>query len=341
MSLARFVADFEELLDGALPHDAACARLLAWNRAPWSGAALAAAARAVRRRGALVHAQVHPLVDTCGTGGDGARTVNLSTAAALVVAAAGGAVAKHGNRAVTSAVGSADVLEALGATIDLPPERAARLLDATGFAFLFAPRCHPALRSVAAARRAVATRTLFNALGPLCNPAGASCQLLGTWDASLTRPLAEALRELGSERALVVHCAGLDELGLHAPTLGHQLKRGAITEFRVAPHELGLAAAPIAALAGGDAATNARRLRDAIAAEGATEGAPRAATTVAIRDAVALNAAAALQAAGLAPTLRDALALARGAVASGAATRTLDRFVVSSRRAAAALEGVA
>lgn len=323
------------LLDGETAVDQAAARIARWNEAPWSGELLAGAAELLRRRALAVRANVRPLIDTCGTGGDGACTINLSTAAAFVVVGAGGAVAKHGNRAVSSPVGSADVLAAAGAAIELPPEAAAALLDATGFAFLLAPRFHPELRRVAPARRLLRTRTLFNALGPLCNPAGATRQLVGVWDPALTRPVAEALARLGCERALVVHCGGLDEFGLHAPTRGHALARGEVREFACEPGGLGLPPAPLEALRGGDAATNAALLRGALARgpEALREQGVAAPRAGAIRDAVALNAAAALHAAGLAPGLRDGLALARATVAGGDALRALERYVASSRRA--------
>jgi anthranilate phosphoribosyltransferase len=321
-------AELEELLEGGVEPARARAMMLRWNEFSWNGALLAAAARVVRRRGVAIRPTVTPLVDTCGTGGDGAGTINLSTAVAFVVAAAGGAVAKHGNRAVSSVSGSADVLTALGAAIEVSPESATRLLDATGFAFLFAPRFHPALRHVGAVRRELRVRTLFNVLGPLANPAGAQRQLVGVFEPSLTRPVCEALRELGGERALVVHCEGLDELGLHAPTTGHRLEGGAIEPFRCDPAELGLERAPLDALRGAAASVNAVLVRAALTPQ-------RGRASSAQRDAVLLNAAAALWVAGLAAKLSEGLALARATVERGDALRTVDRFVESSRRLAA------
>ena len=196
---------------------------------------LAAAARVLRSHRVAVPCQVQPLVDTCGTGGDGSQSFNVSTASALVLAAAGSAVAKHGNRGVSSKVGSADVLEAAGCQLDLAPAEARKLLDATGFVFLFAPAFHPAMRHVAPVRKSLGIRTIFNLLGPLVNPADADHQVLGVYDPGLTRVMASALRELGTQRAVVVHCDGLDELGLHATTKGHQLADGRVEPFRLAP----------------------------------------------------------------------------------------------------------
>jgi len=269
-----------------------------------------------------VSVQVRPLVDTCGTGGDGAGSFNVSTAAALVVAAAGCAVAKHGNRAVSSKVGSADVLEAAGCALDLPPEAAALLLDATGFAFLFAPAFHPALRHAAPVRRALGVRTLFNLLGPLANPALAPFQLLGVYAPALTLPVAEALRELGTAAALVVHCDGLDEIGLHAATVGHRLREGRIEPFRFEPEALGLPRAALAAIAGTDSpAGNAALLRESL---GGAAGARS--------DVVAVNAAAALELCGAARDLAHGLAIARRCQSSGAALRVLERHAESSTR---------
>jgi len=296
--------------------------LVALATRPVEGPWLAAAARALRAHRIAVAVQVRPLVDTCGTGGDGAGSFNVSTAAAMIVAAAGCAVAKHGNRAVSSKVGSADVLEAAGCALELQPDEARLLLDATRFAFLFAPGFHPALRHAAPVRRALGVRTLFNLLGPLVNPALAPFQLLGVYAPSLTLPVAEALRELGAAAALVVHCAGLDEIGLHAATTGHRLREGRIEPFRLEPDRLGLQRAPLAAIAGSDtAAANARLLRDALGGGGGARS-----------DVVAVNAAAALELCGAVPDLQHGLEAARQCMHGGGALRVLERYAESSTR---------
>jgi anthranilate phosphoribosyltransferase len=285
---------------------------------------LAACARAMRAHRIAVTTEVRPLIDTCGTGGDRTGTFNISTAAALVVAAAGGAVAKHGNRSVSSKAGSADVLEAAGAVLSLGPREAARALDATGFSFLFAPIFHPAMANVAPVRKALGIRTLFNLLGPLANPALAQRQLLGVYDPGMTRVMAEALLELGCESALVIHCEGLDEIGLHAVTQGHFVNQGRVTPFALDPADLGIARAPLEALQGGDAQRNAEILRSVLEGE---EG-PRA-------DVVALNAAAALGVAGLTRDLAEGLRVAREVLKNRGAARVLARYVETSKRLAA------
>lgn len=294
--------------------------LVALASRPVEPAHLAAAARAMRAHRIAIHPQVRPLVDTCGTGGDGSGTFNISTAAAMVVAAAGCAVAKHGNRGVSSKVGSADVLEQLGCKLDLAPADACRLIDATGFAFLFAPAFHPAMKHAAPVRRALGMRTIFNMLGPLANPALAEFQLLGVFDPALTEVMARTLQELGSQGALVVHCEGLDEIGLHAPTTGHRLRDGKVESVTIDPASLGIARAPVSALAGGDAAANASIIREAL---GGGAGP--------CSDIVALNAAAALEVAGQVADLGEGLVLARELMSSGAAVGVIDRYATSSK----------
>jgi len=268
-----------------------------------------------------------PLFDTCGTGGDGACTFNVSTAVAFVVAGAGVRVAKHGNRSVSSRCGSADVLEALGARVDLGPKGAAAVLEETGFTFLYARRFHPAMRRVAGVRQALGFRTLFNWLGPLANPARATHQLVGVPDAAHVEPVARVLAGLGVARALVVHGAGgLDELALAAGNIAAEARRsdtGApVAVARTIRHEaVGLADAPAEALQGGDAGENAALLLRALAGEAG----PR-------RDAVVLNAAAALWIAGSAPTLEEGAAQARQSIDRGDARRVLDRYVATSMK---------
>jgi anthranilate phosphoribosyltransferase len=261
-------------------------------------------------------------VDTCGTGGDGAGTFNVSTAAAFVVAGAGVAVAKHGNRAASSRAGSFDVLEALGVRADLPVARAADILREVGIAFFYARRAHPAMRHVAPVREELGIRTLMNCIGPLCNPLGVRRQLVGVYADELVEPLAKALGELGAETALVVHGEdGLDEITTTAATRAAHLADGRITSLRLDARELGLARARREDLAGGDAAENARIVRSVLAGE---PGAPR--------DLVLVNAAAALWVAGAAPDLAHGLVLARESVDSGAAAARLRALVEASRR---------
>ena len=257
------------------------------------------------------------LVDTCGTGGDTSGTFNISTATALVVAGAGVRVAKHGNRSVTSRCGSADVMEALGVNISLPPARIAVCLEQAGIAFLFAPAMHSAMKYVQPARRELRLRTVFNLLGPLTNPANASAQVVGVYSGELVEKLAEALSMLGVHRALVVHGEdGLDEITITAPTRVAEVREGTVRSYEVTPEEFGFARASLQAISGGDASDNAAIIREIL------EGKKSA-----CRDVVVLNAAAALVAASRADHIRDALPLAAQSLDSGAARRKLDALV--------------
>ncbi len=313
---------FQTILGGEADPVQVAGLLVALRSTPPDVATLAACARVLRQHRRAVRCQVRPLIDTCGTGGDGSGTFNISTGAALAVAAAGGAVAKHGNRSVSSKTGSADVLEALGVSLDVAPDAAARLIDAAGFAFLFAPHYHPVMAHVMPVRRALGVRTLFNMVGPLSNPALAEYQVLGVFDPGLTEVMAGALKELGTRGALVVHCGGLDEMGLHDETRGHRLVDDRIEPFSMAPEDVGLERAPLEVLAGGEAEENAGILREVLGGETG----PRS-------DIVALNAGAACWIGGLAPTLEDGVAMARDTLVSGKAQRVLERAAESSRRA--------
>ena len=274
-------------------------------------------AEALRARAERVRVRRAPLLDTCGTGGDGAGTFNISTTVAFIAAGAGAAVAKHGNRAVSSRSGSTDVLEALGVRADLTPARAARCVEVLGVGFLFAPNHHPGVARVGPVRRQLGGRTVFNLLGPLANPAGAARQLMGVYSAALVRPVAEALRALGGERALVVAARdGLDEMSLSSATVVARLSGGRVALEEVTPESVGLRRRTLAALAGGDAKRNAHILRSVLS--GAL-GAPR--------EACLFNASAALQAAGLAKNWREGLALAADSVDSGRALAALDALV--------------
>jgi anthranilate phosphoribosyltransferase len=274
-------------------------------------------ARSMRSRAGTIAAPAGGTVDLCGTGGDATGTFNISSVASIVAAACGLTVAKHGNRSVSSRCGSADVFEALGVNVSASPATAERCLQGARFAFLFAPSFHPSMRNVASVRCDLGVRTAFNLLGPLTNPTGPAFQLVGVPRPELTELLARALSMLGSTRAWVVHGAdGLDELSTTGYTKVSECRAGAVNTFYVHPAEVGLPKAPLAALAGGDAATNAAIARRVLGGEHG-----------AARDIVLLNAGAALFVAGRAPHLLDGLRMAAGAIDSGAARRTLDALV--------------
>jgi anthranilate phosphoribosyltransferase len=283
---------------------------------------IAGCAEAMRAHVLAVRPRRDDLVDTAGTGGDGAHTINISTAAALVAAAAGAAVAKHGNRAVSSACGSADVLEALGFSLEQEPERIAQSIDELGFGFLFAPSHHPAMRHAAPVRKELATRTVFNVLGPLTNPAGARAQVVGVYSAELVRTIADVLATLGARRAFVVHGAGgIDELSPVGPNLVAEVVDGQVHERTLDPEaELGLPRCDVAELRGGTPAENAAAVREVF--RGADGGR---------RSAVLLNAAGAIAAGGHAEDLREGLELARETVDSGAAAERLEQLASFSR----------
>lgn len=292
---------------------------------------LVAGARALRARVAPVAAPpalADALVDTCGTGGDAASTVNISTAAALIAAGAGAAVAKHGGRAVSSRSGSADVLRALGVAVDASAESATQALDQAGVAFLFAPAHHAAMARVAGVRRALGVRTVFNLLGPLTNPAGARRQVLGVYAADMVAPMAQALRELGAVRAWVVHGRdGLDELTTTGPSLVASVTDNGVETFEVTPEDAGLPRARLEDLRGGDVGENAAALRAVL--NGSDDAALRS-----YRDIAVLNAAAALVVADRAGDLRDGARQAAAAIDSGAAARALERLVTVTAAAA-------
>jgi anthranilate phosphoribosyltransferase len=282
---------------------------------------IAGCAEAMREHVVAVSPRRDDLVDTAGTGGDGAQTLNISTAAALVAAAAGAGVAKHGNRAVSSLSGSADVLEALGFRLELPPERIARSIDELGFGFMFAPAHHPAMRHAAPVRRELGTRTVFNVLGPLANPAGARAQVIGVFAPELVRTLAEVIAELGARRAFVVHgFGGIDELSPAGPNLVCEVVDDEVRERTIDPVDLGVERCDPQDLRGGTPDENARTIREVLA--GANGGR---------RSAVLLNAAGAIAAAGHAADLPEGLEQARQAIDSGAAAARLEELAHFSR----------
>jgi anthranilate phosphoribosyltransferase len=323
---ATLEAAFEEIARGEANPVRIAALLVALRTKGETVAEIAAAARALRR-----FAETAPLadprtIDTCGTGGDGSGTFNISTTAAFVVAGAGVPVAKHGNRAASSKAGSFDLLEALGVRADVPVASAARLLREVGIAPFFARRAHPAMRFVAPVRAELPIRTVMNCLGPLLNPVGAKRQLVGVYARALVEPIAEVLAALGSERALVVHGSdGLDEITLTGPTSAALLEHGRVRTLTLEPEALGFARVPAAALAGGDAVENARITRAIL--EG--EAGPRL-------DVVVLNAGAALWVAEAAPDLAAGVVLARRSIASGAAKAKLAALIEASRALAGA-----
>ena len=318
-SLSRSEAEllFTDLVEGRLSDPAISAMLVALRLKGETADELIGAARALRAADADFERPDYLFADTCGTGGDGSGSINVSTAVAFVAAAAGLPVAKHGNRSVTSRCGSADVLERLGAKLDIPAEVSRRALDETGVCFLYAPRYHPGLRHAGPVRRALNVRTIMNILGPCVNPAEPSVQLLGVADPRLLEPVAKTLAALGVERALVVHGAGLDEMALHGETHVVRLADGRLEPLVFVPEEAGLVRAPLATLAGGGPEENAERLRMLLLGN-----APAAENQV-----VALNAGALLMIAGLAGDLREGTDLALQALASGEPHKRLKAFV--------------
>jgi len=283
-------------------------------------------ARAMRAHAVKLASPPGAVFDTCGTGGDGSGTFNISTAAAIVVAASGVRVAKHGNRSVSSRCGSADVFEHLGVRVDAPPAVVEQTLQTANIAFFFAPTFHPAMKHAGQARRELGMRTAFNLLGPLTNPAGATRQIVGVPRAEFTELLAHALLRLGSERAWVVHGAdGLDELSTSGYTKVSECRGAAVHTFYVHPSDVGLRKVAVSELQGGDAAANAEIIRAVL------DGTPGAA-----RDVVLLNAGAALFVAGACASVPDGIALAATAIDSGAARRTLDTLARSSHAEVAA-----
>jgi len=283
---------------------------------------IAAFAKVMRAHAVRVNPHVTgTLVDTCGTGGDGAQTFNISTAAAFVAAGAGVPIVKHGNRGVSSRCGSADVLSALGVAVStVPAEKLAKIVDSVGMVFLFAPNHHPATRHVMAARQELGCRTVFNILGPLANPAGAGAQVLGVYDQKLTGPVAEVLRLLGVSRALVVYGSGLDEITVTGETSVTELDGDRITNYTLAPEQFGLARAVPADLLGGDPEENARIVRNVLAGK---KGAAR--------DIVLMNAGAAIYVGGRAGTLAEGIRLAADSIDSGRAAGKLDALVAATR----------
>jgi anthranilate phosphoribosyltransferase len=279
------------------------------------------AAQIMRELAAPVSINASHLVDTCGTGGDGMNIFNVSTAAAFVVAAAGGQVAKHGNRAVSGKSGSADLLEAAGVYLNLAPEQVARCVESVGVGFMFAPAHHGAMKYAIGPRRELGLRTIFNMLGPMTNPAGVKHQVLGVFSKALCRPLAEVLQRLGSEHVLVVHAQdGLDEISLAAPTFVAELKDGVVSEYVIQPEDFGIKSQSLIGLTVDDAAQSLALIRDALTKRSSEQGQKAA-------DMIALNAGAAIYAADLAATLKEGVQRAHDALHTGLAWEKLQELV--------------
>ncbi|HLA41097.1 MAG TPA: anthranilate phosphoribosyltransferase [Candidatus Glassbacteria bacterium] len=280
-------------------------------------------ARVMRAKVTPVKSAVHSrLLDTCGTGGDGSGSFNISTAAAFVAAGAGVPVAKHGNRSVSSRCGSADVLKELGINIEASPDTVGRCLDEAGICFIFAPLFHPAMKHAIGPRREIGIRTVFNVLGPLTNPAGATVQLLGVYDRALAETLAGVLGRLGSERAYVVHGhGGLDEISLSGPTAVAQLEAGRVTSFTIRPQDFGIESRPVDSIRGGNAPANAGILRDVLAGQPGP-----------CRDAVVLNAGAAISAFNAGMSIADGITRAVQSIDGGGAADKLEALIETSNR---------
>ena len=312
----------ETIMEGTVAPEATAALLTALRVKGEAVPEIVGFARAMRRFAASVEAPPD-VVDTCGTGGDAKGTINVSTAAAFVARGAGVVIAKHGNRAATSRAGSADVLEALGAEIELSPEGVSRCIEEAGIGFMFARTHHPAMRFVAPVRAELPFRTIFNLLGPLTNPAGSRRQLVGVFGAAFVRPVAEALRDLGAERALVVHGKdGMDEITTSAETVVAEVTDGDLKEYEISPEDFGLARHAPNGLLGGDAHLNARILRGVLAGD----------ETGAARDVIMLNAGAAIHVSGRTGTIQQGVRLAEESISEGAASKALEDFVKSTRR---------
>jgi len=282
---------------------------------------IAAAVATLREKATVVPTSAKPLVDTCGTGGDHSGSFNISTAAAIVAAGAGVAVAKHGNRAISSSCGSANVLQELGVHLELSPEQVGECIDKTRIGFLFAPKLHSSFKHVVGPRTELGQRTIFNLLGPMLNPARAKRQLIGVYDMRLTRIMADVLLELKSEHVMVVAGTdGLDEISLTAPTKVAELKNGAVTEYILNPQDLGFSLCTTEDLKGGDAKLNATIILGVLSGKSS-----------ACLDIVLLNAGAAIYVSGLVPDLKSGVAKARESVLSGAAQKTLDAWILLSR----------
>src|SRR2546422_6546954 len=326
LSRAQAAAAMDRMLDGGAPVAEVAALLVALRIKGETPDEIAGAAQALRDRAARVEVSQDRLIDTCGTGGDSSHTFNISTTAAFVAAAGGARVAKHGNRAVSSKCGSADVLAALGVEVELAPEAVAACIEECGIGFLFAPGHPAAMRHVAPVRKELGLRTLFNLLGPLANPAGARRQLLGVYSPQLVPVMAQTLVELGCDRAFVVHgYGGLDEISTAGPTIVCEVRSGVVRQVQLSPQDVGVKRAPLEDLPGGEAQQDAQTLPGILRGR---DRAPRVATV--------LNAGAALAASGVCESIREGVRMAERAIDSGAAMERLVKLVKASQARKAA-----
>jgi len=321
LTVAQAVDVFAGIMSGAATDAQIAAFIVALSIKGETPEEITGAASVMREKATrVVPEKCEHCVDTCGTGGDGANTFNVSTAAAFVAAGAGAVVAKHGNRAVSSKCGSADVLEAFGVAINLTPEKMKTCLDTVGIAFLFAPTLHKAMKYAIGPRREIGVRTIFNILGPLTSPALAQHQLLGVFSEKLTLTMATVLNNMGTRRAFVVHgMDGLDEISIAGPTGVAEIKDGTVKSYSITPEEFGIPRAPLSAIAGGTPQENAARIRAVLSGEKGP-----------YRDITVLNAAFAIAAAGITATPKEGITLAGKSIDSGAARHKLEQLVAAT-----------
>lgn len=312
---------FGAIVEGRLPEPLMAAAFVALRFKGETSEELTGAALALRQAARPFPSPDYLFADSCGTGGDRSGSINVSTAAGIVAAACGLPVVKHGNRSFTSNCGSADVVEALGAKLDLSPSASRRILDQTAFCFLLAPAYHPGIAHAGPVRRALRVRTVMNLLGPCLNPAQPPVQLLGVPDPALLMPIAQTLQALGLRRALVVHGSGLDEVAVHGFTQAVRLSEGELETLEITPEQAGLKRYPLEQVAGGTPSENARLLADVLGGAG----------SAAQQAIVVINAGALLETAGLAPNLREGVAMAEEAISTGRAERLLNAFIEASR----------
>lgn len=323
LSLAQSQQVFKQIISGDVEPILLSALLTALKIKGETPEEIAGAALALKAQALPFPSPQYPFLDSCGTGGDGANTINISTASAFVSAACGIKVAKHGNRSVSSKSGSADLLEALGIKLDMSPEQSRQCLDQFGLCFLFAVQYHQGVRFAVPVRQSLKTRTIFNVLGPIINPASPKIQLMGVYDKALLEPIAQTLKLIGVKRALVVNGSGLDEIAIHGPTDIAELKDGVITTYRVTPQQMGISSYPLSALEGGDASHNATLITALLKGQG----------QAAHQAAVAVNVAATLLLSDRVTSLAEGVRIANDVINSGRAYRIVEQLAQASIKA--------